>query len=265
MGEVRRGGRGSKRRPVDCKNGAKRRIDELNEDIPLYLSIERDLRRKIDSGDLQVDSQIASEEDLARAYGVSRMTLRHALTRLVAAGVLERRRGIGTFVGKPRIERDAGRLIGFAEDTSAQGMVPRTEVVEKRWVEPSPEDARVLRQGDGEQALRILRLRYASGEPLSYNFTQLTAAVGRLVEHEDFSHSLYTILGRAVQHGEMFADQRIESIGADAELSRLLDVGTKACLLKIERIIQSGQDTVLGLSRNYYRGDRYTLVQRIRR
>ena len=237
----------------------------MNDDIPLYLNIERDLRRKIGAGDLKVGTQIASEDALARAYGVSRMTLRHALTRLVAAGVLERRRGIGTFVGRPRIERDAGRLVGFAEDTSAQGMVPRTEVVEKVWVEPSAEDSRVLRQETGEAVLRIMRLRYANGEPLSFNVTQLTAAVGRLVEHEDFSSSLYTVLGGVVPNSDMFADQRIESIGADVNLARLLDVETDSCLLRIERIIHAGQDTVVGLSRNYYRGDRYTLVQRIRR
>ena len=56
----------------------------------------------IDSGRFRAGAALPTEDELARDYRVSRVTVRRALGELAAAGLIERRQGSGTFVrGRP--------------------------------------------------------------------------------------------------------------------------------------------------------------------
>jgi GntR family transcriptional regulator len=66
--------------------------------IPLYYQIEQDLASLIASGTLSPGSQLPSEEELVQKYGVSRTTVRKAVQELERLGLIEIRRGRGTFV-----------------------------------------------------------------------------------------------------------------------------------------------------------------------
>ena len=70
----------------------------LNSPIPLYRQLALRLREDIDSGDIAVRQKIPSENELAREYGIGRPTVRQATDLLVREGILQRRRGAGTFV-----------------------------------------------------------------------------------------------------------------------------------------------------------------------
>ena len=56
------------------------------------------LKEKINSGEWKPGDKITSENELAKQFGVSRMSARNALQRLCAIGMLEARSGEGTFV-----------------------------------------------------------------------------------------------------------------------------------------------------------------------
>jgi len=71
--------------------------------MPAYQRIQSGIRKRIDSGQLQPGDAVPSERDLAKIHQVSLMTARHALASLEHDGVVERRRGIGTFVAAPKI------------------------------------------------------------------------------------------------------------------------------------------------------------------
>jgi GntR family transcriptional regulator len=68
--------------------------DVLNK--PLYVQIQEYIAELILSGKLLQESKIQSERDVGEELGVSRMTVRKALTELVGEGLLERRHGSGT-------------------------------------------------------------------------------------------------------------------------------------------------------------------------
>lgn len=74
--------------------------------IPAYYQIALDLRQRIARGEWRVGQQLPAEPELAAMYDVSRMTLRQAVAELVADGLLERRRGDGTYVSGVYLDVD---------------------------------------------------------------------------------------------------------------------------------------------------------------
>jgi GntR family transcriptional regulator len=69
--------------------------------VPLYRQLAQRLRANIERGELAVSQKIPSENELASEYGIGRPTVRQATDLLVREGILQRRRGAGTFVLPP--------------------------------------------------------------------------------------------------------------------------------------------------------------------
>ncbi|MFQ5863910.1 MAG: substrate-binding domain-containing protein, partial [bacterium] len=82
---------------------------------PLYRQIAEDIEAKIASGQLEVGDQIDSQQELARRYGVSLITVKKALTELIKEGVLYSRVGKGTYVARksPKFDISKHRTIGL--------------------------------------------------------------------------------------------------------------------------------------------------------
>ena len=233
--------------------------------LPAYLRIEHDIRRQIDAGLLKVGDRIPTEEELSARYGVARMTVRQGLSRLVASGLLVRRQGVGTFVAAPKIERVGQRLLGFEEDTRAHGLQPSTEVLARGWVTPAPEDARVLELPAGGQVFQVERRRWADGVPIGLNTVVLPAEMGRRFEHRAFDGSFYALVEDVLGQPVAYADQRVEATNADGRQAEALGIAVGAALLKIERVTYLRDGQRLGLTRTYYRGDRYFVALRVER
>ncbi|MGH8006555.1 MAG: GntR family transcriptional regulator, partial [Candidatus Binatia bacterium] len=69
---------------------------------PLYAKVETSLADDISAGILLTGSQLPPEDRLIERFGVSRTTVRKAIENLVARGLVEIRRGKGTFVAQPK-------------------------------------------------------------------------------------------------------------------------------------------------------------------
>ena len=92
--------------------------------IPLYYQIQQALLEKIERGELAAGDLLDSEEELARRYQVSRMTARQALHGLKSRGVAVSQKGRGTFVTRPKLEKNIMHLQGFTVDMRQRGMKP---------------------------------------------------------------------------------------------------------------------------------------------
>ena len=95
-----------------------------------------------------------TEDGLIARFEVSRITVRRAIQNLVSRGLVEIRRGKGTFVAAPKITQELTELNGFAEDMHALGRKPTARVISKEIV-----------TADGEHVVRIRRVRPADGVP----------------------------------------------------------------------------------------------------
>ena len=108
--------------------------------IPLYMQIWDSVHQDILSGNYVAGQQIPSEEELAKIFNVSRMTLRHGLSELISEGVLYKQHGVGTFVSQSRVEANYTRLTSFTSDAIDQNRIPGSRLL---GIETLPAEGRL--------------------------------------------------------------------------------------------------------------------------
>src|SRR5436190_12784477 len=89
--------------------------------LPLYAQLESVLAAEMAAGRLPPGSRLPNEEQLVERYGVSRTTVRQTIQNLVGRGLIEIRRGKGTFVLQPKVTQNLTELSGFVEDMQSLG------------------------------------------------------------------------------------------------------------------------------------------------
>lgn len=129
--------------------------------IPLYESVLSSMRDKISSRDWVAGDLIPREVDLCKQYGVSRSTIRMAMSRLVEEGLLTRVKGVGTYVSSEVHLQDTTLFINsFAQDLEKRGLIPCTELLSFRTVPAIPEINEKLALAPDARLLQMTRLRY---------------------------------------------------------------------------------------------------------
>jgi GntR family transcriptional regulator len=232
--------------------------------IPLYYQIQRALMEKIHSGQLSEGDLLASEEELARTYRVSRMTARQALHGLKARGYALSQKGRGTFVTKPKLEKNIMHLRGFTEDMKQRGMQPSSQLLEQTVVKADEDLAENLKIEVDTAVMKLRRLRLADGTPMALEISHIPLQQFPGLERINFAkQSLYYILRENYGVRVAWADEIIEALHATREESELLTIPRKASVLSISRIIITTEQTPIEVACSRYRGDRYRALIRV--
>ena len=156
-----------------------------------------ELERRIHTGEYPVGSQLPSEAELASSVGVSRTTLREAVGRLVARGLLRREQGRGTYVhGRSgiRISMLLEANLSISDMIRDMGMTPITVEVEASIEVPSEEVAGALGRPGLEQTLVLRRLRSADGEPAVFSVDYVILDEGLPIDAAHYGGSVYELL-----------------------------------------------------------------------
>jgi GntR family transcriptional regulator len=223
---------------------------------PLYQQLERALRAAIEQGLVAADDALPPERDLATDLGVSRITVRKAIDRLVGAGLLVRRHGSGTFV-RARVEKNFSKLTSFSEDMRARGRTPRSVWLRRAAGTVTPEEAMSLRSSPGTPVYRFHRIRFADDLPMAIERATVLASCLESVDAVD--SSLYEALARS-GHRPVRALQRLRAVLFDAEQAELLDAEARDAGLLVERIGFDRDGQAIEFSQSWYRGDTYDFV-----
>jgi DNA-binding GntR family transcriptional regulator len=227
--------------------------------VPRYYEIEQALRTRI--ADLSPDEPLPSDAMLCEEFGVSRMTARNAVQRLVQEGIVYRVPGRGTFVAEPPVHRQAGNLLSFTEEMRRRGRDPSSKVLARETREPGPSEASALQLPPGAAVIVLRRLRLADDEPIAIEEAVFSAEAGliELLEAADLRHSsLHDTLvhsGRVPTQGRA----RLGAEPATPEDALLLEVPEGAALLVEKRVIHDQDGRPLELCESRYAGDRYGL------
>ena len=129
---------------------------------PRYYEIEQSLRARV--AELEPDAPLPSESQLCEEFGVSRMTARAAVQRLVQDGLVYRVPGRGTFVATAGANRTASHILSFSDEMRRKGRSPSSRVIERRERRATEEERRRL----GVSNVVVLRrVRLADGKPLA--------------------------------------------------------------------------------------------------
>jgi DNA-binding GntR family transcriptional regulator len=130
---------------------------------PLYATIEEAIATEIAHGEYRPGDQLPIEDTLLQRFQVSRITVRRAIQNLFSRGLLEIRRGLGTFVLSPQIAAELTKLTGFLEGMSA------ALVVSQRIVAASARVAERLQSAKGTKVMQIkCRSQLMGGPPFAH-------------------------------------------------------------------------------------------------
>ncbi|HTS38079.1 MAG TPA: GntR family transcriptional regulator [Candidatus Solibacter sp.] len=228
---------------------------------PVYKRIQNSIRKRIDAAELRPGDAVASERELARTHKVSLMTARHALAGLEREGIVERRRGAGTFVAAPKIHFN--KLMSYTEHMASRGLAPRSRVLVAKVVEDEQEVAARLRLPAGSPLVKIERLRLTEDDPFALETCYLPATdFTGLVDSPLGRGSLFSTLKHDYGVELAYADEEIDATAADTNIAQLLGVHKGAAILRIRQVIYSttGKATIYVVG--YYRSERHTLFIR---
>jgi GntR family transcriptional regulator len=234
--------------------------------LPLYAQVEAVLASSIADGTLPLGSRLPSEDSLIERFAVSRTTIRKTIQNLADSGLIEIRRGKGTFVTQPKMTQELTELSGFVEDMRALGRHPTARVVSKQIVEASESVARQLALAVGTLVVRIERVRLADNVPMSFDETYLPREIGEKVMENDLENEpIFSLLEQKYNLQLVEAEYRLEAVSADAAVARALGINAGSPIFLIERTSYCAGHQPIDYEKLYYRGDQIRFVTRLAR
>jgi len=222
--------------------------------VPRYYAIEQTLRARIAA--LDPHAPLPSDSQLCDEFGVSRMTARGAVQRLVQEGLVYRVPGRGTFVAPARANRTASHILSFSDEMRRRGRVPRSRVVEAGRRAATDEEERRLQAGE---VFVVRRVREADGEPVALETAVFPADRAAVLAERDLQD--VSVFAALAESGNVPTAGRaaIAAEAATAEDARLLDVKKGEPLLVERRLIRDQDGAPLELTESRYVGSRYGL------
>ncbi len=220
---------------------------------PLYFQLKEIFHDKIESGKLKEGDMIPSENELQQIYGVSRATVRKAIELLVYDGLMDKKKGKGTFVKRRKIEEQLPVLKSFTEEMSGRDAYKK--VISVAYTKAPSGISTRLKLSPDQSVLSLKRLMVVDGIPLGILHSYIPAKF-ELSLDEDYTKSLYRILEKkGIRLKE--AEQTIEVTMATLEETRLLGLEAPCPTLVIKRLAYSVNHEAVEYVKGVYRGDRY--------
>ncbi len=226
---------------------------------PTYIKVKENIQEKIESGQLVPGDALPSERTLAEQFGLSRMTVRAALSELVSAGALYREQGRGTFVSARKMKQS--NIASFSETVKAMGFEPSTKIVEFSVTLPPQDIADKLMVST--KVYRALRLRLADDIPVAIEevFMPLNIAPGlKLI---DLKSSLYKLINETFGRNIGSADSSVSAMHPSAKQQEYLRIDRNTPVLKIDSLYYGVSGEPLYYERALYRADMYEYNIRI--
>jgi GntR family transcriptional regulator len=220
--------------------------------VPRYYEIEQSLRAR--TAALDPHAALPSESQLCEEFGVSRMTARAAVQRLVQDGLVYRVPGRGTFVAPPRANRTAGHILSFSDEMRRKGRAPSSRVIERRRRRATADEERRLQVAE---VIVLRRVRLADGRPVAVERAVFPAErVGVALDADLERRSLFETL---VAYGLVptSGSATLAAEAATAGDARLLRVRKGTPLLVERRLIHDQNGEPLEWTESRYVGSRY--------
>jgi GntR family transcriptional regulator len=221
---------------------------------PLWQQVLDDLEQRIAHGD--ISDRFPTDRELVERYGVSRHTVREAVRRLRARGLVERHRGRGSFLNEERLTQPLGSLYSLFRAVEDRGLEQRSQVLALDTVRDADAAAR-LELPPRAELVRLDRLRFAGDVPLAIDSVWLPGDLGRPLLDVDFGRTaLYDELRERAGVTITAVEETLEPVLPDAEAIELLDLEPGEALLRVRRL-GSSDDRPVECRTTLIRGQRF--------
>jgi len=201
---------------------------------------------------------LPSERDLMQIYNVSRLTVREAINRLVAQGMVKKKQGKGTFVNEPTTEHMVGSLNSSSEVFLLKNYVVKTKVIASKVTDPTPEIRQKLQMStdESEKIFFLERVRYANHKPVAHIKCYLPYGPIENIENIDFAvAALYRTLEDYYRLELYEAYEVIEAASVGKQSAALLEIEPGAPVLLNERTAYLKDGRVIEYEKVFYRSD----------
>jgi GntR family transcriptional regulator len=233
---------------------------------PIYHQLNSHLRQLIASGKCPVGGKFLTERQICEKFGISRATANKALSNLVSEGLLEFRKGVGTFVKARTLDYNLRALVSFTEEAIAAGKHPSSKVL--HFAKVSSRDVldevpQLLQAGPDSLLFYVERLRLADNVPVILERRYIVEQYCPDLTRADLAKSLYGIWTERYRLTIEGADERIRAVnlrGAEARALQVRD-GSAGLLIHSAGYLAGGKP--LWSERTLYRGDAYEFHSRL--
>lgn len=232
--------------------------------MPLYRQLEQQLTTLIENGSLTPGTTLPAERQLAEKLGISRVTVQRSYNALRERKLLTAHGRLGSIVQESAHQLEPGldRLKGFTEEMREIGRVPSAKVLERK-VTRDRSIASIFGLPSNTQVLKLVRIRYGDGIPLSHEVAWYNIAAAPNLLDGDLSKSVYAQLADCGTP-LAYAEQAIEAASPTPVECKIFgfDAPIPCLLLKRRSYGRGGQ--MLEYVEGLFRGDLYTYRLKMR-
>ena len=225
------------------------------DDLPLHTQLGTRLYTLIANGAWKPGEKIPPERELAEQVGVSRATVRQAVSALVQQGVLEKRRGSGTFVQAPYLETPLGDVYSFYNQARGLGYELSSNLLERTIVPATPRLQHQLGVAATDPLYYLERQRSIRGVVLMVTCEFVPVKLCPNLFEQVLTNSLYRVFADRYHLPVLRAVDLLEAASADADLAVQLGLKTGAAVMYVQRTAFTRNGEALHIGHNYIRGD----------
>ncbi|QOR47858.1 GntR family transcriptional regulator [Trueperella pecoris] len=232
-------------------------ILDRNSTEPLYQQIYNPIAALIEAGTLLPNQLLEDEISMAQRLSISRPTARRALQELVDAGLLVRRRGVGTRVTPSHVHRQLA-LTSLNDDLIKAGHSTRTEVLKYQIHLASSDEVELLNCALDEELVTIQRLRWIDDRPLAVLNNTIPSRIAPTLT-ELSRYGLYESFGKH----NVFPASAVQTLGAkNASKSEaaLLAIEPGMALFTMERTAYDVDGRVIERGSHVYDAQQYKMT-----
>lgn len=229
---------------------------EKDNEVPLFEQLEALMRSRIERRIYAPGDKIPSEFELSEQFSISRMTVRHALDRLVLEGLIIRKPGKGAFVAKAKLDINPTTIFSFGTAMSAAGHVVRTHVIEQ-CVIPAPHDvAKELGLRAGKPVVYVFRSRFVDGQAAACAKSYLPAQFYKALLSKDVGRNPLAVVMEEVS-GLVIArtEDMFESALVRPDEAGVLRISEGAPVLLVRGVAFTQSGLPIRSTKSVYRGD----------
>jgi GntR family transcriptional regulator len=231
---------------------------------PRHELIYDDLCARMRSGEYPLNTQLPGERELADLYGVSRPTIRQALTRAENDGIIIKVPGRGNFVSQRLVTQDLSHMQTFRSVIAALDMKPSYSVIAARRVRPEPQIAERLHVARDATVLQVESVGMASGRPMATYRSHLSPLAAadvharlQAAQHTS-TRSTYELAAISLGLAELRVDQTFEAITIDKSAARLLELAPGASAFRATSLFSTPAGDPVEFRTAIYPGGRYS-------
>jgi len=226
--------------------------------VPLYYQIMEDLLSQINSKELLPGQKLPTEEWLCQHYDVSRVTIRKALSELVASGQIQRKRGKGNYITRPDVNLSLTHMASLHKALTIRGIVSTSKIISIYTTLPPQEMIKSTGISPSEQVIVLHRIRYADGLPISDQVSYLVQRLcGGLHLERLANQSLYDMFQEeGIQIA--YSNQTFKAAPSTKEQQDYLELDSRESLLVIHAAVYNTDNEIIEYSENYYVSERYS-------